>query len=187
MTRYFWTTHEVEALIRLKNENLTNREIGERLGVTREAVKSKLKTMRHAPPKPSDAFWTPERVSALRLGVENGLTSTDIAALIGCTRNTALGKMQRLKLRSLVGRRKPAPVLKLAWKQEAVIETPAGGVPIWELGAHHCRSILNDTMDTEDLRYCGGQTVRGGPWCAAHHARYCTPVPVRKSVERRYR
>jgi hypothetical protein len=239
MSRYFWTAEEIATLLRLKEEGLSNQEIGARLGVTELAAKKKLSKIKHAPPKPSDTFWTHERVSALRLSVENGLTARDIAALIGCTRSSVLGKKKRLKLRvqstrtprkrldlhkvrDLGSGRAALDLLNLdEFEHNPAVEMdkeisrldyeyfksqnskaksvnaylsepsatppPEGGVPIWELGAHHCRAVLNDTMDTEALRYCGGQTVKSGPWCKTHHARYCTPVPGRLKVVGRYR
>jgi hypothetical protein len=233
MSRYFWAAEEIATLLRLKEEGLSNQEIGERLSVTDQAVKNKLKKMRHAPPKPSDTFWTPERLSNLRVGVENRLSAADIAALLGCTRNAVRGKMERLGLcvpslrqkRNTIAYQLPGRppfdartmevwdsnpmyaqcdhdvnLVELEYRSardtaakvlfdepETETEAPPDGVPIWALRANHCRAILNDTMDTEALRYCGGQTVKGGPWCKTHHARYCTPIPARVKVVGRYR
>jgi GcrA cell cycle regulator len=48
---------------------------------------------------PNPYFWTAERAAALTTLWNEGVSSGDIAAALGITRNAVMGKVWRLKLR----------------------------------------------------------------------------------------
>ena len=144
--------------------------------------------------------WNDEQVGLLKDLWNDGFSARQIGARVGKTKNAVIGKARREGLqpkrpaypRGAAERKprvrkiklKPAKVLVI----EPVAEPPVeGGVPIWDLKDHHCRSIVGHGADGL-ARYCGAGTVvrvrtqRDGrvthetaSWCAAHAAIYFSP------------
>lgn len=72
-------------------------------------------------------FWTPERIAELRRLRALGWSYAEVARALGCTRNAALSKGQRLEGRHLVGGNKPkrrrhTAAIPNRWADEHFIE-----------------------------------------------------------------
>lgn len=138
--------------------------------------------------------WTDEAVT-IATDLWPHETAEFIASLLGCTRNTVIGKMHRLgaeKQRTVAkpGRApraakpraparpktvcvrapvKEAPVAPLpeAVEIEAIEATPSEPVTFANLRSHHCRWVL-DRADGLDTLFCGDAAVGTHAWCAHH-------------------
>ena len=174
----FWTADRVSALRTSVDKNMSARAIASMLGCTRNSVLGKVNRLGWSIQKPRHNH-TKEAFDRIVDKTPFDVLNLDAyeSSPVGLYDYDVDLAMKELRLARDVK----------AFSIDDVEVTPSGGVPIWDLKNRHCRYILNDTMDTESLRYCGGQIVKGGPWCATHHKICCTPIPVHKSVERRYR
>ena len=97
-----WTEQDEDLLYQLKAQQLTNRDIAERMGRTLASIKSKLERMRHSglrKPKP----WTEEedqRAIELR---KRQLSYADIAADLGRTKDETAERCEMLGLKRASG------------------------------------------------------------------------------------
>jgi GcrA cell cycle regulator len=149
--------------------------------------------------------WTPERVEQLRNFATSGLSSSQIAAEIGVTRNAVIGKLHRLGLapgRPAGGPARTCPprarrprhspqreFLRLMFAQAPSIAS-GGAVTqsarvestrpcsLFELARGTCRWPV-DSPDVADLAFCGNESVAGFPYCAGH-ARMAYRIPARQ-------
>jgi GcrA cell cycle regulator len=148
--------------------------------------------------------WTPERVEQLRNFATSGLSSSQIAAEIGVTRNAVIGKLHRLGLapgRSAGGPAHTCPprarrprhspqreFLRLMFAQTPSIASAAGAqlttvesarpCSLFELAHGTCRWPV-DNPDAADFAFCGNESVAGFPYCAGH-ARMAYRIPARQ-------
>ena len=148
--------------------------------------------------------WTPERIEQLRNFASSGLSSSQIAAEIGVTRNAVIGKLNRLGLargrpaggpahtcppRARRPRQSPQrALLRLMFAQTPSIASGAGTqfVPVEstrpcsliELAHGTCRWPV-DNPDASDIAFCGNESVAGFPYCAGH-ARMAYRIPARQ-------
>jgi GcrA cell cycle regulator len=148
--------------------------------------------------------WTPERIEQLRNFASSGLSSSQIAAEIGVTRNAVIGKLNRLGLargRPAGGPARTCPprarhprqspqraLLRLMFAQTPSIASDAGTqfVPVEstrpcsliELAHGTCRWPV-DNPDASDIAFCGNESVAGFPYCAGH-ARMAYRIPARQ-------
>ncbi len=142
--------------------------------------------------------WTPERVEQLRDFVVNGLTSSQIAAEIGVTRNAVIGKIHRLGLcpvRAPGGLGRPCsprsrgegaarrrPLLQILFcDRPRVADATTGPVQsaqprsLLELAKDQCRWPLGEGA----VVFCGNEAIAGVPYCAGH-ARMAYRVPAQR-------
>lgn len=138
--------------------------------------------------------WTPERTADLKHRCEKlGETSTMIANAMGVTRNTVVGKMDRMGLK-----RADVPIPKRATKPKRVQVTrtwtktqkrdrKAPGVrglkrragepkPLGERPGG-CQWMHGDSTDR---KFCGHERQEKSPYCAHHHDRCYVPAPKKK-------
>lgn len=148
--------------------------------------------------------WNDEAVAKLKLCIDNKLTSTSTAVLLGVSRNVVIGKAARLGLAFASGSRHntartiaveetlalPTPFATLpsvpVFEDEEYLLTPAedeptpsaDGVSIHDLRSGHCRAIIGgDSWASETIRYCGepiADSKGGFSFCAAHASLYLT-------------
>lgn len=135
--------------------------------------------------------WTNERVEALKIHFQAGLSCREIAAEIGVSRNAVIGKISRLNLiRDKAGairavRKEPAAnprprgaqrlrqiLLKSFPPQpEAqVIDEPIHNghtCSLFELSSETCRWPIS-TPGHEDFCFCGNTPLDGMPYCPGH-------------------
>jgi GcrA cell cycle regulator len=148
--------------------------------------------------------WTPERIEQLRNFATSGLSSSQIAAEIGVTRNAVIGKLHRLGLapgRPAGGPARTCPprvrrprhspqraLLRLMFAQTPSIASGAGTqcapvesarpCSLIELAHRTCRWPVNNP-DAADFAFCGNEAVDGFPYCAGH-ARMAYRIPARQ-------
>jgi len=148
--------------------------------------------------------WTPERLEQLRNFAGNGLSSSQIAAEIGVTRNAVIGKLHRLGLapgRPAAGgpartcpprarRPRHSPqreFLRLMFAQVPSIASGSVAVSavesaqpcsLFDLARDKCRWPVGNP-DAADFAFCGNEAAAGFPYCAGH-ARLAYRVPARQ-------
>ena len=125
--------------------------------------------------------WTTERVAQLKIGVNAGLSCSQIANEIGVSRNAVIGKINRLGLSR--GRNPTAPrprdgVLIRRPKvltQRPVLKALFASAPIADVVSSEPCSLLNLTprkcrwpISGADFTFCGNTTVDGMSYCAGH-------------------
>lgn len=151
-----------------------------------------------------DRGWPNKIVLELRGLLEQGLSASQIGAIIGKTRNAVIGKAHRLglgkgktgnggeKCRKVL--RKPAMNRKqtnfnLSLGREKVVLPPVAarpavapivpvngnGLTILELRRKQCHAVIGSSRPENDLpRYCGHPTWGGTPYCEGHYAAFHT-------------
>jgi GcrA cell cycle regulator len=148
--------------------------------------------------------WTPERIEQLRNFAGSGLSSSQIAAEIGVTRNAVIGKLHRLGLAS--GRPAGGPArsspprasrprhspqrefLRLMFAQAPSIANGSGAqaatvestqpCSLFELAHGKCRWPMGNP-DAADFAFCGNDAAVGLSYCAGH-ARVAYRISVRQ-------
>jgi GcrA cell cycle regulator len=152
-------------------------------------------------------------IADLRRFRQQGLSTREIALKLGVSRNSAIGKIHRLKLPTFAApevkgprpprTRKPRPQRRYglaAWSTPAAVATPVTVTP----GAGHpvtfadldmandCRAILDARGPGGETMYCG--CTRGFAWngkrssyCAIHHAQFWVKPPAPRDVSHRGR
>jgi GcrA cell cycle regulator len=138
--------------------------------------------------------WTEERLERLKSCFEAGFTCRQIADEIGVSRNSVIGKLNRLNLSrersgevrdptekdAAKGRRpKTVPrgprlqyqMLKALYgEQHAAAEEPIQSghcCSLLELSEQRCRWPIS-TPGAADFRFCGNTPLDGLPYCAGH-------------------
>lgn len=153
-------------------------------------------------PAPSPPpFWTPERVETLKALHADGLSASNIANEIGCSRSAVIGKLFRLKLPSTRLKRfvnASAAQKKRAEREQRyrglaahIVERASSPVEFTEAPPsiddlaiperQRVRSVLElehhhcrfpvGTPGTPEAFFCGGEAIAGRPYCAAHWLR----------------
>jgi GcrA cell cycle regulator len=135
--------------------------------------------------------WTTERIEALKIHFQAGLSCREIANEIGVSRNSVIGKISRLSLT-----RDKGGVIRAVKKEPATAPRPRGAqrlrqlllksfpsepepVPpdepihnghtcsLFELSKETCRWPIS-TPGQPDFCFCGNQPIEGMPYCAGH-------------------
>ena len=119
--------------------------------------------------------WTDEEIETLKVGAENGLSARTIGVMLGRSRNAVAGKAARIGVHlRAIPPRPPRPTPEPETFFDTLEIVPAEGIPIWNLGLMHCRSVNGDASNIDVFRYCGEPTVNGGSWCEKHAKLYLT-------------
>lgn len=133
--------------------------------------------------------WTDERIEKVKRLWADGFSAARIAGLIGTTRNSVIGKVNRLNLLRRDNRptRKPRPprrktTVTIHRPKVATIDPPAAPPPveIWEpapdpagnltvldLTAYTCKWPIGD-VGQPGFTFCGARPIVGLPYCAYH-------------------
>lgn len=135
--------------------------------------------------------WTTERVTLLKSGFEAGLSCREIAAQIGVSRNSVIGKISRLRLTRDKGGtarvakkqgasgRRPRAATKLrqiilkalpSEPQPAIEDEPIHNghtCSLFELSRETCRWPIS-TPGAADFCFCGNKPIEGLPYCPGH-------------------
>jgi GcrA cell cycle regulator len=101
--------------------------------------------------------WTEDRMTILRSLWQEGLTTREIGARMGITKNAVVGKVHRLGL--------PKRLSPIAAK-----EPPAEVIRLDGLGMDMCSWPFGEP-GTDNFRFCGHPAVSEKPYCAEHCAR----------------
>lgn len=147
--------------------------------------------------------WTDEAIARLREMLDAKATFREIAADLGCSRNAAIGKANRLglcgtsmkpgphwagktlpvvspkpkRIRARAQPSTPAAVIAFPIKRA---EPPAPfvegeGVALMDLERQHCRWPLGAKMQVS-TRFCGHDKRAGSSYCDHHHRLSYTPL-----------
>ena len=111
--------------------------------------------------------WTDDKVKMLTKLWLKGSTTAEIAKKLGLSKNSIIGKVHRLNLKTRPSPIKPNP--KKAIKKVKQIPHKQDRVGIMELKLNTCRWPVGDPTD-DDFHFCGKNTVMGKPYCAQHCA-----------------
>jgi GcrA cell cycle regulator len=133
--------------------------------------------------------WTTERIEALKIHFQAGLSCREIANEIGVSRNAVIGKISRLNLTRDKGvfraRKEPAScprprgaqrlrqILMKSFPSEPEPETPDESVQnghtcsLFELSEATCRWPISSPGQA-DFCFCGNTPLEGQPYCAGH-------------------
>jgi GcrA cell cycle regulator len=125
--------------------------------------------------------WTAEEETLLRRDWPV-LSASQIAKLVGKSRNAVIGKAHRMQLDAKGPKRllSEKPAVKKVRSQKAKPPTPIvvtvrihSGPPIsiMELGIRSCRAIVGSSEDGAAL-YCGAQTNPSKSFCEGHNAKF---------------
>lgn len=141
----------------------------------------------------TDPRWTKEQLELARTLWLEGATAATIAAKVGKSRNSVVGKMKRLGLLNIANR--PRPQLCSARRKtvkaepaptpvepEPVVEfAPKNPVLLNQLRPIHCRAILGDVGPDGFAWYCGDPKAEGSSWCSHHRGLYFQPPKEKAS------
>lgn len=126
---------------------------------------------------------------------EQGRTGSEIANVLGVTRSTVLGRINRLRSKHQIGYRaakilvksdrvvrtrdkiKPYKKLRKFVPVEQVIPKPKHGVSILDLQYWSCRYIVGDPKTPLDKIYCG-QVSEHKSYCKDHAQLCYQPVQI---------
>lgn len=195
---------EMEALRKHWATAPTIDEAAKRLGICRETARHWARKLGLV--RPNTNPWTPELTEHLITLTKAGYSGSVIAAELGVTRNSVIGKVSRLGMqlgncRNTKGHisagRPQKPVLtsfnkyrkpKVKSKPEfekAPIPLPnIEDIPrksFAELSENDCRFPVNDPR-LPGFGFCALPKMPGSSYCPAHAIRCSQPVPVRKTV-----
>ena len=106
--------------------------------------------------------WTEDKIKKLKKMWQVGKTTAEIAKNLGMSKNSIIGKVQRLNLTARSSPIKTEPVLKKKAPPKKV-----GIVRLIDLKINTCRWPIGDPKD-EDFHFCGEPTVTGKPYCLVH-------------------
>jgi GcrA cell cycle regulator len=140
--------------------------------------------------------WTDEAIARLRDMLDGNATFREVAAELGCTRNAAIGKANRLRLRGnwtgkpraevspkpkpIRARQKPSiPAAVISFPIKRAEPAPAfvegEGVALMDLERKHCRWPLGAKLAVT-TRFCGHDKRVGSSYCEHHHRLSYTPI-----------
>ena len=192
---------EIEALRKHWASAPTIEEAAKRLGICRDTAS--LWARKLGLVRPNNTPWTLERTERLIALTKAGCSGSVIAAKLGVTRNSVIGKVGRLGMQLGMGNcrngnrrirtgRPLKPVLtsfnkyrkpKVKSKPElekAPIPVPTindvARVTFPELEAHHCKYPIGDPRQS-GFGFCGLERIPGSPYCMPHTriSRVATP------------
>ena len=118
--------------------------------------------------------WTREKVAALRVHWEEGLSATVIGRSLGFSKNAVIGKARRLGLpsRPSVIRAKPGPRKK---SPKRLDDAPPRRRDSNGFQPRACQFIKGHPSEG-DAGKCGEPVHNGSSYCAEHHARCYTQL-----------
>jgi GcrA cell cycle regulator len=189
LRRTFRHTDDSDRILsQLFNEGRSYEEMGKRLGLSRDAIKSRLSRLGLT--QKSTSPWNETTLTLLAsmnaIGESFSRIAKEISRVCGMvvTRNACIGKARRMNLpqrevkppklpREPMPFRPPQPIAQPKPKPEPIplITNP---VTIFQLNHKTCRWPLGGFYDPPDL-FCGAPPLNGVSYCASHAARAFTP------------
>jgi len=133
-------------------------------------------------------IWPPERIEHLKTLRLEGHSASEIADILGCSKNSVIGKLHRLGMLTKqptdptrVSRARPARVAPVTPLPRPIDLPQRRGKPVklTELQHWMCRFGLGDPR-SPDSRFCGEPTIDDkSSWCAACAKRVFVVMPAR--------
>lgn len=115
-------------------------------------------------------IWDNDAIETLTKLVKTDAPFSAIADILGCTRNAAIGKANRLQLR------KHPTLIKIQYKAEPVIQFEPGQVMMVNLKKNHCRYPIGAG---KDIKFCGDTKLHDSPYCKEHTAICFSPIKLK--------
>lgn len=108
--------------------------------------------------------WTDDKIKKLKKMWQSEKPTAEIAKVLGMSKNSIIGKVHRLNLKT-----RPSPIKTTSNKKQKVPikKVIAGKIHLTDLKLNTCRWPIGDPTD-EDFCFCGQQTVVGKPYCLKH-------------------
>lgn len=117
--------------------------------------------------------------------VEGGHTFREVAKALGCSRNAAIAKANRLDIHGPPDRNRPKPVRCRAVRRPKLAEPAAPPepkrTPLVELRRKDCRYVV--AGEGRDAVYCGARAKEGSSWCPFHHDRVFDYLKQPRSIK----
>ncbi len=194
---------ELDAKIKHAIENkISAAKLCEEIGISNTAVVLRAERLGFRFQKPD--LWTDSEINELKNLWTKGLSGSQIAAVLGKSRNSIIGKAHRLKLEYRGNRPPPGQVPKPKQHKKRIRTkrpvtsmltkytkstppvfypasqpvAPRPPISIMELDDSRCREIVGRGNDGLAV-YCGDMTFSGKPYCAAHCAMNYQPADHR--------
>jgi GcrA cell cycle regulator len=148
-----WTEEKVTVLTALRDQGYSCSQIGDVIGMSRNAVIGKVHRLKLSTPrkeKRSGGMVKPTRRSETGLHRKRVLTPRIIEMRRPAEKKRAV---------------EPAPVAILPNVPPSVTGVP--GVSLLDLKPHHCR-WPNGDVGSPDFHFCGDRRVDGRPYCRSH-------------------
>jgi len=127
-------------------------------------------------------IWDNDAIETLTKMVKTNVPFSTIADILGCTRNAAIGKANRLQLR------KHPTLIKIQYKVASVpikpvvqvvipvIQFKPGQVMMVDLKKNHCRYPIGAG---KDIKFCGDTKLHDSPYCKEHTAICFSPIKLK--------
>ena len=107
--------------------------------------------------------WTDDKIKKLKKLWQAEKPTAEIAKVLGMSKNSIIGKVHRLNLKT-----RPSPIKPdVKKKAKPVAKVTTGKIHLTDLKMNTCRWPIGDPKD-EDFCFCGQQTVMGKPYCLKH-------------------
>lgn len=126
-------------------------------------------------------YWTPERITRLKELWLEGLPARRIGNLMGCSKNTIIGKARRLGLprrESPIKRKPGAPLPKPKRRAKPLLKVVATRrvPPPREPQFFTSCQWIDGKPTPDDSCKCGAPVLIGAPYCAAHWTKAWRPM-----------
>jgi GcrA cell cycle regulator len=121
---------EVERIIAYRRAGVPVAVVAQHIGKSYYATRAFIdyhKLTHLAPASASPSFWTDDKFDRLKRLVPDGLSASQIALDLGCTRNAVIGKLRRAGLR-LTGSKSPRPITAGPRRQRPRAHPKPGGM-----------------------------------------------------------
>jgi hypothetical protein len=129
--------------------------------------------------------WSPDAIRVLtELWNCNTMSASEIAIIMGITRNSVIGKAHRLQLVNKDGRKAVAYKPKIKPKRKKRMRSPQPPQPLPEpelapapveyldLKHWHCRAIVDGIGSDGLVLSCGRRKLDGSSYCGMHTRKY---------------
>ena len=126
-------------------------------------------------------IWDKDAIETLTKLVKMDVTFTKIADILGCTRNAAIGKSNRLHLKAPLikthyrAREKRVEVKPIQIKPVAPVVRSAP-VKMVDLKNGDCRYPLGEG---KTVKFCGDKKLKDSPYCQKHTAICFSPAKLK--------
>lgn len=160
-----WTDEKVTVLTTLRDQGYSCSQIGDVIGMSRNAVIGKVHRLKLSTPrkeKRSGGMVKPTRRSETGLHRKRVLTPRIIEMRRPAEKKRAV---------------EPAPAAILPNVPPSATGVP--GVSLLDLKPHHCRWPIGD-VSSPDFHFCGDRRVDGRPYCRVHCDRAFTGISPRR-------
>lgn len=150
-----WTSEKVQEIRELASEGLSARQIGDKVGRTRNSIIGKLRRM--------------------------GIPLLNSKGPMPRRRSTMIKPKNTVNALKRQRNRRPPTVWNRPVAAEIVPVNGGAGVTLLELGRDECHSVVGSTRPATGLpHYCGLPTWNETAYCVDHYAMFHRPTPPKR-------